>query len=218
VPTPNDLREAVSSLSVLAARDLRAVWRQVDDVQLVQEALRDLLPAVVQAYGIAATTVAADWYDDLRDQQNIDGRFFAITAELDDLGTDELAGWAVGPLYGATPDIPAARSMVEGGLQRRIANAARETVVRSSLEDPRAVGWQRSASGGCAFCQMIASRGAVFTEASADFASHDHCKCVATVAFDGRELPVKPYKPSSRDITDADRARVRAYLAQHHAG
>lgn len=217
MPTPGDLRAAVTDLSTLAANDLRFIWADVSDAARVQEALSDLLPAVVLTYGLAAGTVAADWYDDLRDQQNIDGRFSAIVADLDDLGTDELAGWATGPLYGE-PDVERARTMVEGGLQRRIANAARLTVMGSSIEDPQALGWQRSASGGCPFCSMLAARGAVYSKGSVDFAAHDHCNCTAVPAFGGRELPVQPYKPTSRNVSDADRARVREYLAEHHAG
>jgi hypothetical protein len=51
-----------------------------------------------------------------------------------------------------------------------------------------------------------------------DFAAHDHCRCIAVPAFAGRPTPVQPYTPTSRDITDADRTRVRAYLAEHQAG
>lgn len=218
MPTPSDLRVAIDGLSSLAARDLRRLWRQVGSADQARSALEDVLPDLARTYRLASATVAADWYDDLRDQLNVDGRFFAIVDDLDDGGTDALAGWAVGPLFASEPDWRRARVLVEGGLQLRIANAARETIQMSAVEDPRAQGWQRSTSGGCAFCQMVASRGVVYTESSADFASHDHCRCVAVPAFSGRERPVKPYTPSDRNITDADRARTRAYLAEHHAG
>jgi hypothetical protein len=218
MPTPADLRVAVDGLASLAHRDLRRLWRQVDSAEQARDALADVLPGLIHAYGLASATVAADWYDDLRDELNIDGRFFAIVADLDDVGADELAGWSVGPLFAADPDWRAARALAEGGLQRRIANAARETVRQSSIEDPKAQGWQRSASRGCSFCQMIAARGIVFTRSSVVFAAHDHCRCVAVPAFGGRPVPVKPYTPTERNITDADRARVRAYLAEHRAG
>lgn len=218
MPSPADLRSGISGLSALAARDLNRLWREVDSAVRAKEALADILPALVATYGLASSTLAADWYDDLRDELNVKGRFSAIVTDIEDLGTDELAGFGVGPLFDANPDWASARTLVEGGVQRRIANAARETVRVSSIEDPRAKGWQRSASGGCAFCQMVASRGIVFSESSADFASHDHCRCLAVPAFDGFEKPVRPYTPTDRDINDADRARVRAYLAEHHAG
>jgi hypothetical protein len=62
---------------------------------------------------------------------------------------------------------------------------------------------------------MLIARGAVYTEVTADFASHDHCNCSAVPAFGGQPLAVKPYTPSSKNITDADRARVREYLRTH---
>jgi hypothetical protein len=218
VPTPTDLRRAVNDLSTLAAGDLRALWRQVSTADEARDALSDVLPLLVNTYGSAAATVAADWYDDLRDELNISQRFFAITADFDDQGADVLARWGVSPLFDAEPDWERTRTLIEGGLQRRIANAARETVRISSLEDPQAQGWQRAGGGGCAFCTMLIGRGAVYSEHSADFASHDHCRCHAVPAFKGRPRPVKPYTPSERDVSDADRARVREYLATHNAG
>lgn len=217
MPTIDDLRTAVLDLSSLAAADLRRLWREAgDDPRLVQQALADVLPALAQTYGLAAGAVAADWYDELRDEQNIDGRFFAITADLGDLGTDELAGFAVGPLYGAEPDLGRTRTIVEGGLQRRVTNVARDTVMGSSIEDPRAQGWQRSAGpSACAFCRMLEGRGAVYSRAGVDFGAHDHCDCVAVPAWGGRELPVKPYTPTSRNITDADRARTRKWMREN---
>lgn len=218
MPTPSQLRSGVADLSTLAAADLRGLWRQVSTADQAQEALSDVLPLLVRTYGTAAATLAADWYDDLRDELSITGRFFAITAELDDQGADVLARWGVGPLFDAEPDWATAKTKIEGGLQRRITNAARETVRVSSIEDPKALGWQRVTSGGCAFCQMLASRAVVYSERSADFASHDHCKCHAVPAFSGAPRLVEPYTPSEHVATDADRARVRDYLASHDAG
>lgn len=217
MPTVDELRTAILDLSAIAAADLRHLWRQAgDDPRQVRQALADLLPAVVQTYGLAAGTVAADWYDDTRDELNIDGRFSAIVADLGDLGTDELAGFAVAPLFGASPDLARTRTIVEGGLQRRIANVARATVMGSAIEDPRARGWQRSAGpNSCPFCRMLEARGVVYSQRSADFGAHDHCDCVAVAAFSGRDLPVKPYQPASRNITDADRARTRDWIAQN---
>lgn len=215
MPTADELRQAVGDLSTLAAADLRTLWAEVDNAREAEAALRDVLPDLLATYTIASATVAADWYDELRDELNIDGRFRAIVPEQGDLGTDELAGWAVTPLFGAEPDWERARTLAEGGIQLRIANAARNTITRSSIADPQAIGWQRSAAGGCPFCVMLASRGAVYTRETVDFAAHDHCKCVAVPVFGGQELPVKPYTPTSRKITDADRARVRRWIARN---
>lgn len=171
----------------------------------------DVLPAIVETYGAAAATLAATWYDEARAKAAVKGAFAAIPVEAGDRGAQALAGWATT----TGTDIDAIRVLVLGGLQRRIGDAARETVMGSAVADPQAQGWQRQAFGGCEFCQMIAGRGVVFSEASADFASHDACRCVAVPAFDGHPRPVKPYTPSLRNASDADRARVREYLATH---
>lgn len=218
MPTPTDLRDAVQDLSAIAADDLRGLWRQVTNLDEAREALEDVLPLLVRTYGLAAGALAADWYDDLRDELNIDRPFTAIVADIDDQGADVLARWGVSPLLGEDPDWRRAQVLVEGGLQRRIANGARETVRLSSIEDPQAQGWMRAGGGDCAFCDVLIGRGAVYSEASADFASHDHCRCHAVPAFKGRPKPVRSYTPSDRNVSDADRARVRAYLATHGAG
>lgn len=218
MPTPADLRVAVKSLSTLAAADLRGVWSKAKTADQATAALENILPDLSLTYRLAAATTAADWYDDYRDQHRIKRRFSALVPDLDDAGADVLARWGVGPLYSDKPDWSAARTLILGGLQRRIADAARDTVRESSIEDPEARGWQRQSSGGCAFCEMLASRGVVYSESSADFASHDHCHCYAVPAFNGSSRPVKPYTPSLRQSTEADRARVRAYLRDNDAG
>ena len=53
----------------------------------------------------------------------------------------------------------------------------------SSTTDPKARGWQRVGVGECDFCSMLIGRGAVYSEATADFLSHDHCHCYAEPAF-----------------------------------
>jgi hypothetical protein len=218
MPTAADLRTGLVGLSRLASADLTTLWATVATAEQARDALVGVLPPLADSYATAAAALAADWYDEVRATDNIDGRFFAITAKLDNLGADVLARWGVAPLFRAEPDWADAQTLIDGGLQRRIANAARDTVTLSSIRDPQATGWQRVAQGGCAFCRMLAARGAVYSRETVDFASHDHCHCVAVPAFRGRPLPVKPYHVSRRTVSDIDRARVRQYLAEHPAG
>lgn len=218
MPTASDLRTAVGDLTVLANNDLRAVWRQVSTADMARQALEEVLPPLVAAYGSAAGTVAADWYDELRDTERVPGRFRAVPAVSGPAGADVLARWGIDPLFRAEPDWDTARQLVAGGMQRRISDVARQTISGSSLADPSADGWQRTGSGECDFCEMLIARGAVYTEQTVQFASHDNCNCAAVPAFGGRPRPVNPYTPSSRNVTDADRARVREYLANNHAG
>lgn len=174
------LRAETAGLVRLANRDLAALWRMVSDGASAEVALRDLLPAIVREYGQAGAALAAGWYDDQRDKVGARGRFTASPIPADDRGAQALIGWA---LTTATDDASLA-TLVAGGVQRRIADHVRYTVAEASVEDRAARGWERVGDGSsCDFCSMLLGRGAVYTEASADFESHDGCGCSAAPAW-----------------------------------
>lgn len=207
------LQAETAGLVRLADRDLSRLWRLVSQGANAEVALRDLLPAIIRDYGQMGAAVAAIWYDDQRLKVGAKGRFTAFPVEPDDRGAQSLVGWALRDAQ----DDTTLKTLIAGGVQRRIADHVRDTIAGSSVADPAARGWQRVGSGSCAFCRMLIGRGAVYTESSAYFASHDHCHCSAAPAWGGRTLPVKPYTPSTRRTTPADRARVRKYLREHHS-
>jgi hypothetical protein len=96
-----------------------------------------------------------------------------------------------------------------GGVQKRLANSANYTITGSSEADPQARGWMRKTRPtACNFCIMVASRGGVYTEKTARFACHERCYCRAVPAWGGRELPVEPYKPSERDLSEKQRQEL----------
>jgi hypothetical protein len=206
-----DLRDGVTGLVGLASRDLDILWREVRTAAEAETALRDILPALIDTYGIAASALAADWYDELRHKVGAKGRFTAISADIKDTGAHALIGWVTTQ----ATDVNSLQSLILGGTQRRIATFSRDTVIESSIADPSARGWQRVGSGECAFCAMLIGRGAVYSEASADFAAHDHCNCSAAPDFDGEPRPVKPYTPGPRHGSEADFARAKAWIANN---
>lgn len=211
--TPEELRRLLISLSSSAEADLAAVWSQLTP-QTFYDALMDVMPALVGEYGDAAAAVTAEWYDEYRNDLNISGRFAADVPTDPKLGSEALAGWA-NTL--AQENLDTALTRTSGGLVRRVMNAGRDAMLENVERDPQAKGWQRKARGnGCAFCQMLAGRGFVYRgRNTADFSSHDNCGCVAVPAFKGRAIPVRPYVPSARNITDADRARVREWISKN---
>jgi len=226
-------RRDLAELTGLAQNDLTLIWAKFNTATAARDGLIELLPRLVAIYGSAAATLGADWYDEMRAAAKVKGRFRAIPAELPDQGrTDALARWGVTPLFAAEPNYDMALGMVEGGLQRIISNADRETVTDSAIADPQAVGWQRTGGGECAFCQMLIDRGAVYSEASASFDSHDHCKCSAEPNFDAARLTVRwgsggkkrrlfqegdrlDPRQTTGIRSEADRKRLREYLANH---
>lgn len=110
-----------------------------------------------------------------------------------------------------------ALALTSGAMARLVLDSGRDTVMDTIQADESAIGWQRVlGGGGCGFCQMLADRGAVYKEDTADFASHDNCGCSAEPAYGDTLKTVQDYVPSTRDIPDADRARARAYIAENY--
>lgn len=70
-----------------------------------------------------------------------------------------------------------------GAATRLVLNAGRDTIRETTVNDPRTAGWRRVTAGGCDFCRMLSGRGSVYREATADFASHDHCACSAEPVY-----------------------------------
>ena len=207
--TPSRLRRAVEDLALLANVDVARLFRQIETIDELREALTDLLPGLIATYGDAAATVAADWYDDHREALGVTGRFTAIVPEPAPTGGKELARWGIGPLFGAQADRDAAETLVAGGLQRRIADAARNVVTGSSISDPFSDGWMRIGQGdNCPFCNLLIGRGEVYSETSVTFASHDHCNCMAAPAFGGLPRPVSLDESGVR--LDASKRRDRS--------
>lgn len=164
----------------LADRDLSRLWRLVAAGAAADEALNDLLPAIITQYGQVGAALAAEWYDQRREKVGAKGRFVAEPVAANDRGADSLVSWAIAT---ATDD-DALKTLILGGVQRRLADHARYTIASNSIADRAARGWRRIGSGSsCEFCSMLLGRGAVYTESTADFQSHDHCNCAAEPAW-----------------------------------
>ena len=74
--------------------------------------------------------------------------------------------------------IGTAFSLVAASASRHVAEGGWNTTRATVANDPQALGWARAASANaCAFCAMLASRGPVYSEDSADFDAHDGCGC-----------------------------------------
>lgn len=216
MPSHLVLQADVAELARLASLDLAALLAGVDDPDQAATLMLEAMPDLIAVYGAAAGTVAADWYDETRDEAQITGRFTAVVAPLPDDGRGHaLAGWAAATATTAASLL----TLATGGLQRAITDQSRYTVAGSSVADPKAAGWQRQGIGAnCNFCNMLIGRGTVYREATAQFASHDHCNCTAVPAWDGRPLPVKAYTPSQRNIPESERERLRQWLRDHPNG
>ena len=191
-----EFREANRALVTLALRDLTDFWSALDtsrNPERVRDLLLQFFPDLVQSYGSTAAVLGADWYDMLRDVPVSAGSFKAVMAAPAGMDqTQASVRWAVGPLWeseenlfgvddaGAVsvvgtrtvdPDPDAVLERLMGSAQRLVLQPGRDTVWDSAFADPVRTGVARVPSGTdtCAFCIMLASRGAVYqSEVSAE--------------------------------------------------
>lgn len=225
----SEAAEALFGLSEIVSGEIRTVLSELQlqglTAEQARDALMDLLPGLGTEYRLAAASLAADWYDDLREAEAVAGRFLAEPVEPPTPARwQALARWGVDPLFTGTPDWAAVAALITGGLQRTVVDGHRLTVVENAQRDPQAKGWTRVArAGACSFCRMLADRpGAVYTEASVTFRSHDHCHCAASPSWASNVIKVsrEPFRQSQRRRSDetksADNARARAYMAEHY--
>lgn len=210
-PDVSTLQTSISGLVQLAEQDLDKLGHLPETA--VVEALYDLLPQVVDQYTLAAGAVAADWYDNLRNRGDQPTTFRAVTADIRDHGVQALIGWSAA----VSTDDTTFWSNLKGGIQRRIANGARQSVMQSAIADPAAHGWHRVGVGeNCDFCNMLIGRGDVYTVATVKFRSHDRCNCLAAPAFEetthiraaAGTRPAIPERPTAQSSA-ADRLAYR---------
>ena len=226
----NEARLDLIELTGLAERDLAGLWATVQGWPApdVRDALMDVLPVLGDQYGEAAAALAAEHYMNARELSGVPGSFSPVIADGPPSARWEaLSRWGVDPLFGADPRPADALALVAGGLQRSIADRHRDTTAQSAIADPYASGWRRVArSGACGFCQMLSGRGGVYTEATVEFKSHDHCHCTAAASWNPKVEKIigVPFKYSERKANWSperkarENKRVYAYIAEHHGG
>jgi hypothetical protein len=232
-PAATQLRAAQSSLTRLLLRDLRGLRRLIDPsrlpdtVPLWMTAVR----ALIGQYGAASATVAANSYNQQRDAAAAPGRF---DAQLSSLPLDEQVEaslrWAVKDLWRQTEEpldlrLDQAQRRAEAVAQKLVADQGRATTRQAAATDRGAVAYARAAAlGSCAFCKLMASRGAVYKNAQtagrdandlfAGEASvvkfHDNCHCTILPVFRGQQFELSPHA--------AEWDRLYREYAQGHSG
>lgn len=221
MPTPADaeaLREIQAGVRALVIGDLEAFFASLDlgRPEAARDALLEYVPFLVATYGEQAASLAADWYDDVRADEGVPGRFRAAMDVPDESeATEGLVRRAAGALF---TDVPlAALPMIQGKAAQYAIEGARQTVMVSTMRDPRSSGWRRvTRSGACRFCRMLAGRGAVYKESTAFFAAHGgaeggECNCAAVPSWDpdAPEVDVFLYEASRRTtgMSEPEKAR-----------
>lgn len=160
-------RIEVDDLSTLWFAELAALLDSLDgaDPVEVRNALIAALPEALEPFVTASGELAGGWYEELR-REALGGSFYATTAAaVNTEQTEALIRWAVHPLFDESDST--VLSLLAGGTQKMIANTSRGTIEENVLRERTRVGWARIPRPGCcAFCGMLASRGAVYSSSA----------------------------------------------------
>lgn len=235
-------RAAQVGLTRLLVRDMRGLRRLIMPSRL-RESVPDWLAAmnaVVAQYARTSSALAADFYDAQREAAGVPGPFTVPVADPPpDEQTEASLRWATKDLWPRDPEDPAttaaqrepidvrlaqAEKKAEQVAQKLVTDTGRGTVQEAVRQDRQATAWARSAArGACAFCKLLASRGAVYKRETAVFRAHDGCHCGVIPVFKGQRFELSDHAreweriyrefaaPHSRDQL----RRFRLALAEH---
>lgn len=154
---------------------------------------------LLRAYHGVSSGLAASYYEQFRKAERVGGAATPrIASPLDEalvLGTLHVTGVDMtrrAIAAGKSPQAAMQTALVRtsGTATRFVLEGGRDTIVLSSGADKKASGWARVTAGEpCAFCALLASRGPVYSDDTADFEAHDHCSCVGEPHYSGSEWP-----------------------------
>lgn len=151
------MRNQLGMINRIAADDLRAVWdtaRKLPGLE-AREYMLQALEVIVETYGATAADISAEWWNEMM----VDPEFLAkpVTA-FEQKQLKAKTRWGTAPII--TGETSAYERMA-GVVQQAIFGAQRSTVEVNALWSK--VGYARYArADACAFCRILASRGAVY--------------------------------------------------------
>jgi hypothetical protein len=221
MPTPGESKAALQLITGAAVTAVTtALGRLTGSPEEQRAVLLEAVPGVVAYYSDGSSALAADFYDDQRDRAAPPKLYLAEPIILD--RTEKLrraVAWASDPLFADNRELSSAR--LADVVQLETARPYRDTILTNRRRDPSAVGWRRVTNGGCKLCRMLADRGAVYSDQTARFATHGHCKCTAQPVFStddfGEEASVMQYMASKKRRTPEQQAKLREYLNTHYS-
>lgn len=187
------------------------------DVQ--REALMDVLPALGEQYVGASSLVSAQYFTELQAMNEVKK---PIAAEvMDGVGSarwHSLAGWGTKAATFEQGAQALMYSMLSGGFTKILTESAADTMVGNAEMQGGMRAQRVPSTGCCAFCGMLASRGAAYSSGSEgsvvgrgkplgshrlargirprgarkigeDF--HDHCRCTIVTVTEGNEVQLQ---------------------------
>lgn len=187
-------RKAQLALRAGTLRDMLRMWPAFDinHIDRTWPAFEESALLLIAQRGRTSAGLASAYYRGTRDAAEAGG---TATPRLALPSEDRaVAGLRIVGPYNAKHALSLGRDIgevakatlvnVSGEVTRHVLNAGRMTVDASVMADRQALGWRRVTSGdACEFCDMLASRGLVYKDDTADFEAHAHCACFPEPGF-----------------------------------
>ena len=175
-----------------AGAAVTTMYRNAEDWQQIKQAYGPTIDPFVAASG----TLTAQWYDELDSEA-------AFATEVAPAPAAEVfeasAGWAFSQ---ADPLGALVRTS-----ERQIFTASRDTVVHNARRE--GIKFARYASANaCEWCQVLATRDAVYYSEESAIAGHDNCHCMAVPIRSGDEWNPPDYVQQWTDNYNAARDEV----------
>lgn len=211
-------REAVAALVLLAQADMTTATAGVDleNARRVAAVVRDLFPEIAATYVPAVSVVSADWYEVLRFDADVPEPFTASVLDVPDADDlQDAVGDMLTPLFDTTetPTVDATTTVLDGLAETLVTSADRQTVQANAAQDrARPVYARHASANACAFCRMLATRGADYASEESALRVvlgrgsrklgekyHDWCRCTAVPEWHKGTYEEAPYVADWRD-------------------
>lgn len=208
-------RDAASEVERRVSDWLADEWD--GDVASAREAARRIMASQVAEHDRRAAAIAADWYDSQARESGatLDRAVTAVTYTRHDV--DSLARYQATKLMGDAPDADGFARMCGEFAANDAMRSVNRTILKNAKRDKsRGVRFARVTSGrnACAFCLMLAGRGAVYhtRQTAGEFDHwHRHCTCKVVPGFSGNRYEVLV---EGHDPRDAKRRSDRIEAAK----
>lgn len=203
-------------ISKLTAQQVVRFWKRIDPVKMDNPAVTDFMTGAIRqitsAYGELAAVAAAEFYDEVREIGGFSGKAAVpVAGKPPEEQLKAVVRWGIGPLWEETPRPDAALQRLVGSTQRLSLQPGRQTIYQMVRRDH--IRYAHVPQGKtCAFCMMLASRGAVYwSERKPQY--HDLCDCLAVPVSTPDDLPDinRELQEEWRQATSGTRNQVAAW-------
>lgn len=181
-----EFADIASAASSEALADFERFWANLDfsDVAAAREAAIEYAMALIETYGDAAATNAADFFELATKTKNA---FLADAGNAE--RTSQVVRYAMKLVIDGEPEN--ALSTIKADINLQIQGAGRDTIIENARKKKARFARVPRGDKTCAFCVMLASRGWVYhtKETAGDLNRfHPHCDCQIVAGLPGDTL------------------------------